>query len=314
MGQIVMLTNLDQVLAAKGIPFVEVNESSADYTGSSTWKERTRPPSTGSFVPEGVLCHHTASPAGTSDQADINTILWGNGSAPGPISTLYIGRSGTCYIIAAGRCNHGGSGERPGVDSGCNDMNAKLLGIEVGNNGVGERWSDACTNTYGAVVAALCEGYGWTLEQVWFHGVTGPPAGGCNQKIDPAGPWQRQPDLVGSTMWDLGTWRAFVDEFMGGTPPPIPPGGDDLMAQPCGFIQCNNGTVGHHVDGSEYRCPIDGTTFWVSPAGTIQWVHGGELDGKISVENAAGRRVDTWNTPVGAPDNFGRLEGDKPHL
>jgi hypothetical protein len=309
MGQIIMLTNLDQVLAAKGIPFVEVNEHPSDYTNSSTWKERTRPPSTGCFTPSGVLCHHTASPAGTSDAADINTILWGNGSAPGPISSIYIGRSGTCYILAAGRCNHGGSGVRPGVDSGCEDMNCALIGIEVGNNGVGEVWSDACTNTYGAVVAALLEGYGFGLGDIYFHATTGPPSGGCNQKIDPAGPWQRQPDIGGAT-WDLETWRSFVQEFMGTTPP----GEDDLMAQPCGFIQCNNGIAGHHIDGSEYRCPIDGTTFWVSPAGTIQWVHGGELDDKIAVESAAGRRVDTWNTPVSAPDNFGRLEGDKPTL
>ena len=56
------------------------------------------------------------------------------------------------------------------------------------------------------------------------------------------------------------------------------------MAQPCGFITCNAGVAGHHVDGSDYSCPIDGTTFWVSPAGTIQWVHGGELDDKKAVE------------------------------
>jgi len=108
-------------------------------------------------------------------------------------------------------------------------------------------------------------------------------------------------------------WRQFVEEHRGGVTPPEPEG-DDLMAQPCGFITCNTGIVGHHVDGSEYACPIDGTTFWVSPAGTIQWVHGGELDDKMAVERAAGRKTDTWNGPVGRPDNFGRLEGDKPHL
>jgi len=97
-------------------------------------------------------------------------------------------------------------------------------------------------------------------------------------------------------------------------PEPTPPSGDDDMPQPCGFIQCNQGTTGHHVDGSEYSCPIDGTTFWVSPGGTIQWVHGGEMDDKMAVERAAGRKTDTWNGAVGAPDNFGRLAGDKPHM
>ena len=307
------LANMDTALAAAGIPYVGVGYSAADPTGASDWRSRGRPASTGPFNPVGVLCHHTASPAGTSDSADLNCILAGNSSAPGPISQIYIGRTATVYLVAAGRANHGGSGMRPGVDFMCNDMNALLVGIEVGNNGVGEYWSDAQTTVYAEVVAALCAYYAFRIEDVYLHATTGPPSGGCNSKIDPAGPWQREPDIGGAT-WNLDVWRQFVTEMGGATPPPVPIGGDDLMAQPCGFITCNNGVGGHHVDGSAYACPVDGTTFWVSPAGTIQWVHGGELDAKISVESAAGRRTDTWNTPVGAPDNFGRLEGDKPHL
>ena len=307
------MVDMDIALEAAGIPYVGVGYSPADPTGASDWRTRGRPASTGPFNPTGVLCHHTASPIGTSDHTDISCILAGNSSAPGPISQIYLGRSGVCYLIAAGRANHGGSGIRPGVDSSCSDMNAALLGIEAGNNGIGEPWGDALTNIYGEVVAALLAFYGWDIGQVYLHATTGPPSGGCNSKIDPAGPWQREPD-IGSATWNLDTWRQFVIDMGGATPPviPIPPGEDDLMAQPCGYISCNAGTVGHHVDGSSYSCPVDGTIFWVSPAGTIQWVHGGELDSKNSVEAAAGRRTDQWNTPVGTPDNFGRLEGDKP--
>jgi hypothetical protein len=95
-------------------------------------------------------------------------------------------------------------------------------------------------------------------------------------------------------------------------PQPQPPSGDD-MPTPCGFITVNAGTVGHHVDGSEWRATVNGTTLYVTPAGTLQWIHDPtELATKVSVLGAAGARADTWNTPVGDPDVFGRLEGDKP--
>jgi hypothetical protein len=162
-------------------------------------------------------------------------ILWGNSSAPGPISQLYVGRSGTVYLIAAGRANHGGKGRRPGIDTGgCADMNAALVGIEAGNNGVGEWWPAVQTDAYAALVAALCAWYGWSIDtDVYLHATTGPPSGGCNQKIDPAGPWPGQPQLVGSTTWDLSTWRTFCHNAAGGdTPAPQPPPleGDSMPA------------------------------------------------------------------------------------
>lgn len=220
------LSDLDAVLTAGGVPFVEVGPSDADYTGSPDWRTRGRPASTGDFDPQGILCHHTASPAGTSDQADLNAILWGNSQAPGPISQLLIGRSGTVYLVAAGRANHGGQGIRPGLDRGCADMNAALVGIEASNNGVGEYWPDHQIAAYARTVAALTAGYGWALDAVYFHATTGPPGGGCNSKIDPAGPWAGQPHLTGSATWDLDLWRTWC---VGDEPSPPLPGGADLM-------------------------------------------------------------------------------------
>jgi hypothetical protein len=220
------LTDLDQALAAVGLPYVEVAASGADPTGASSWRDRGRPYSTGEFDPAGVLCHHTASPAGTTTQSDLNVILAGNGSAPGPISTLYISRDAVLYLVAAGRCNHGGSGIRPGIDTRCADMNAALVGIEVANNGIGERWPDPQTTLYAQTVAALCAWYGWDVDAVYLHATTGPPSGGCNSKIDPAGPWQLEPDLVGSTTWNLDLWRWYVANATTGTgptPDPIAP-------------------------------------------------------------------------------------------
>lgn len=306
------LTDLDAALNAAGVPFVEVPASPADATGAASWRTRGRPVGTGDgFFPDGVVCHHTASPAGTSAQTDLRVILSGNSQAPGPIAQLYIGRDAVLYLVAAGRANHAGSGRRPGIDFVCTDMNARNVGIEVGNNGVGEPWSDAVCELYAATVAALCEWYGWPTSSVYFHATVGPPSGGCNSKIDPAGPWTRQRDLTSQT-WDLPTWLSFVDEHRGQTHPPQPPGDDD-MPTPIGFVTCNAGTVGHHVDGSEWRAPVDGTTFYVMPGGGLQWMRTpDQLATKVSVLSQAGLRTDTWSTPVGDPDVFGILVGAKP--
>jgi hypothetical protein len=215
-----MLTDLGDALDAAGVPWTGVGYSPVDPTGAADWTSRGRPASTGPFNPAGVLCHHTASPAGTTAAADLNVILCGNGSAPGPISQLYISRSAELYVVAAGRANHGGTGSRPGVDAGCTDMNAVLVGIEVGNDGVGERWPDPVCELYGRTVAALLDHYGWDLGQVFLHATTGPQCG--NHKIDPAGPWTRQPDLPGggAGTWNVATWREWCGQYVGDNPPP----------------------------------------------------------------------------------------------
>src|SRR5262249_16947567 len=154
-----------------------------DATGSSSWKVRGRPSSTGNFDPQGVLCHHTASPSYCTSRDDLNCLLAGNSEAPGPVSQLYVGRAGDVWLIAAGRANHGGKGRRPGVDvGGCADMNAALVGIEVGATGY-DYWPDAETAAYARVVEALCSWYGWNVTRdVYLHATTGEPSGGCNSK------------------------------------------------------------------------------------------------------------------------------------
>lgn len=315
----IFLTDLDVALANAGIDYVEINEHGADATNSSTWRERGRPASTGGFAPEGVLCHHTASPPGTSDEAELNVILAGNGSAPGPISSLFLGRTGVCYIVAAGRCNHGGKGRRPGVDvSACADMNYALLGIEAGNSGVGEYWSDALTETYGRVVAALCAHYGWDVHgDVYLHNTTGPPTQECNSKIDPSGPWQQQPDLPGGATWNLETWRAWCSKFDPSDPLPIPP------KPPSGGIVPK---IIIHVDesqpqGSDGYYRFNAVWSWVgawryhlpSELGVQQAVY--EFTGDPEVfSHPLGSiiRNPAWVQPVGALDGYGAVAGHDP--
>jgi len=215
------LTDLDQALFAAHIDYTPVMAHPADYTGAPSWQTRGRPYSTGDFDPSGVLCHHTASPAGTSGAADLNAILWGNSQAPGPVSQLLVDRDAVVWLIAAGRANHGGSGIRPGLDTSCADMNAATIGIEASNDGVGEVWPAAQIDVYAAVVAALCDFYGWGMDRVWLHATTGPPAGGCNSKIDPAGPWPGEPACAGT--WSLDVWRDFCSVGLPGPDPGPPP-------------------------------------------------------------------------------------------
>jgi hypothetical protein len=318
-----MLTDLDVALGNAGIPFTGIPYSVYDPTGAENWTTRTRPPSTGDFQPEGVLCHHTASPAGTSDRVDLQCILAGNSDAPGPISQLYIGRSGTVYIVAAGRANHGGGGRRPGVDTGpgCASMNALLLGIEAGNNGVGERWPDVQTTVYAKVVAALCAHYGWSItNDVYLHATTGPPNGGCNSKIDPAGPWQLQPALVGSTTWDLGVWRNFCIDQQGSPVPPIPPSPQPIPEEDI-VPKCII-----HVDESQpagspgyYR--FNAVWNW---AGAWRYNLPSELGVKSAVYENTGDadvfnhplgdiiRNPSWVQPVGSLDGYGAAAGHDP--
>jgi hypothetical protein len=198
-------------------------------------------------------------------------------------------------------------------------MNALLLGIEAGNSGVGEVWGDAQTTIYAEVVAALCSHYGWSIDaDVYLHATTGPPNGGCNSKIDPAGPWQRQPDLVGSTTWSLDTWRGFCTEQAGGTPPPIPSppdiSEDDVAkciihvdeTQPAGsaeYFRFN--AVWNWAGAWRYHLP--------SELGVKSAVYENTGDGEVFnhplgdiVRNAS------WVQPVGALDGYGAVAGSDP--
>jgi hypothetical protein len=311
------LTDLDVALGNAGIPFTGIPATIYDPTGASGWQTRGRPASTGDFNPQGVLCHHTASPAGTSDKVDLQCILAGNSDAPGPISQLYIGRAGNVYVVAAGRANHGGKGRRPGIDTGgCADMNALLLGIEAGNNGVGEPWPDAQTTIYAEVVAALCDHYGWTVDDVFLHATTGPPSGGCNSKIDPAGPWQLQPDLVGSTTWDLAMWRGFVVSQHESVPiPPSPDVSEDDVAkciihvdetQPAGspgYFRFN--AVWNWAGAWRYNLP--------SELGVQSAVYENTGDGAVFSHPLGDIiRNPSWVQPVGSLDGYGAAAGHDP--
>ena len=62
----------------------------------------------------------------------LDTLIQGRSDLPGPLAQLGLGRDGTYYVIAAGKCNHAGAGSWKGVTSG----NTDFIGIEAENTGL----------------------------------------------------------------------------------------------------------------------------------------------------------------------------------
>src|SRR5215469_17949164 len=77
---------------------------------------------------QGVLCHHTAGPL-SGNMPSLNILVKGRSDLPGPLAQLGLGRDGTYFVVAAGRCNHAGPGAWQRVTTG----NSSFIGIEAEN-------------------------------------------------------------------------------------------------------------------------------------------------------------------------------------
>jgi hypothetical protein len=107
------LTWLPQVLLAAGLKVAE----------QPGWQDRGR----GDVgATKGVMCHHTAG-LQTGNMPSLGTVINGRSDLPGPLAQLCLGRDGTFYVVAAGRCNHAGVGNWQGLTSG----NTNFIGIEA---------------------------------------------------------------------------------------------------------------------------------------------------------------------------------------
>ena len=141
------------------------------------WKKRGRP---GTFEPRGVVFHHTASGRKGGSAPSLGTVLNGRPGINGPLCNVLIGRDRTVRVIAAGRANHAGEGgpfRNIPKDSG----NSFLIGVEVENDGVGEKWSPELLQTCDAVFAALLLGLRRQPDWLIGHREWAP-----GRKIDPA--------------------------------------------------------------------------------------------------------------------------------
>mgnify|MGYP000928087272 CR=1 FL=1 len=139
----------------------------------SGWQTR----GSAAFNPRGVVCHHTASHAG-SDHPALGIVTNGRPDLAGPLCNVLLARNGDCWVVAAGRANHAGTGGWQGLTG-----NSSVLGIEAENNGVGEPWPAAQLDAYVRLCAALADGAGFSPATVCYHREWAPA-----RKIDPAGP------------------------------------------------------------------------------------------------------------------------------
>lgn len=188
------LTDLADWLRDAGLIVVE-------YDG---WESRCRGSGSYSEFPYCVMWHHTASPVSWDGKKDADYIAVQDSNAP--ISNLYIERSGTVWLLAAGATNTNGKGKstsfsRGTVNQDC--MNSHALGVEMGNDGVGELWPQSQVDSMFTVSNVCNERFGNAPEDVCTHQDYAP-----DRKIDPAtinveGPWK--PRAVTSA----GSWNVY---------------------------------------------------------------------------------------------------------
>lgn len=151
----------------------------------------------------GVICHHTANPRRDLNMPSLNVLRDGRSDLPGPLAQLGLGRDGTYYVIAAGRCNHAGSGLWNGVSRG----NAHFIGIEAENTGRADDfpWPPVQLDAYQRGVAAI-------LRHLQLD------AGCCAGHKEYALPLGRKPD----PSLDMPSFRAAVACILSGeAAPPV---------------------------------------------------------------------------------------------
>lgn len=162
---------------------------------------------------KGVICHHTATPKSAANMPTLNMLIKGRSDLPGPLAQLGLGRDGTFYVVAAGRCNHAGKGSWQGITTG----NTSFIGIEAENSGLKDDspWPEVQMDAYRRGVAAI-------LEHV------GQPADFCAGHKEYALPKGRKDDPD----FDMNEFRKGVAALMKGATPAIAPPGATYAAAP----------------------------------------------------------------------------------
>lgn len=156
------LTNLADVVRRSDLTVHEV----------AGWKTRGHGPMDDQI--NGVVCHHTAGPK-TGDTPSLNVVVHGRSNLAGPLSHLFLARSGEVHVVAAGLCWHAGSVRKIGW------TNRHMIGIEAEATGVDD-WPAVQVEAYARLCAELVRGYSLKVENVLGHKEVCDPPG---RKIDP---------------------------------------------------------------------------------------------------------------------------------
>jgi N-acetyl-anhydromuramyl-L-alanine amidase AmpD len=185
----------------------------------------------------GVLCHHTAGPK-TGNMPSLDTLINGRPDLPGPLAHLGLGRDGTFYVLAAGRCDHAGTGAWQGVTTG----NSSFIGIEAENAGSpDEPWPEEQIDAFQRGTAAILAHLGRGVEWCAGHKEYALPAG---RKVDPS--------------FDMDAFRAAVAAHLAGTAlrlEPIPSREQDDGAR-VGRPTLRRGATGDYVRQIQMKLDI----------------------------------------------------------
>jgi hypothetical protein len=151
---------------------------------------------------KGVICHHTAG-AKTGNMPSLGVVTHGRSDLPGPLSQLCLGRDGTFFVVAAGRCNHAGAGNWQSIPTG----NTSFIGVEAENTGKidgpnADPWPAVQLDAYRRGVAAILTKIRADAIMCCGHKEYALPVG---RKIDPT--------------FDMDDFRRQVAAIMAGTAP-----------------------------------------------------------------------------------------------
>lgn len=191
-----------------------------EYSG---WQTRARGSGGYSAMPLCVMWHHTASPRSWDGKKDADYCAVGDKDAP--LANLYIDRQGTVWVLAAGATNTNGKGNSIRFSRGtvpADSMNTRAVGVEMGNDGVGELWPQAQIDAMFIVSNIVNAKCGNEPDDVSTHQFYAP-----TRKIDPAtcnvaGPWV-PPSVTSSGTWDRAAVQAECRNRAGKPQPPQPP-------------------------------------------------------------------------------------------
>lgn len=184
----------------------------------------------------GVICHHTAGPA-TGNMPCLTTIVKGRPDLSGPLAHLGLGRDGTFYVIAAGKCYHAGKGIWKGLVNG----NTNFIGIEGENTGGPNDlpWPDVQMDAYRRGVAAILKYIGKGTDYCAGHREYALPSG---RKTDPS--------------FNMDNFRFVISGILSGTV-----SGPVLIAAaepgPAGRPTLRRGAAGELVKGIQLKLKVE---------------------------------------------------------
>jgi hypothetical protein len=178
---------------------------------------------------QGVICHHTAGPL-SGNMPSLKTLIEGRPDLSGPLAQLALGRDGSYYVVAAGRCNHAGAGQWQGNATG----NSSFIGIEAENTGgANDPWPAVQMDAYQRGVAAI-------LRHI------GKGADACAGHKEYALPHGRKPD----PSFDMVQFRQAVAAILNGSAPPptlIPALAPPAPGSAVGRPTLRRGSIGEFV-------------------------------------------------------------------